>query len=345
MKYFFVAFGWAYALSTPIFLTILNIKTIDVTLTAFMSLYIVPLAYGVYQYDLKNIKIFTKNTFVYGFLILICGTALVVINILHGYLLSTFSDLPIWFIPLISSLIIVSLSLVIWNQMHQVEILKYEFLNNISHKFRTPLTRIRWLTEDLRDSDDKDEKKKIADQIQFANMKLFELTDTVINTSKDNDLFLYHFTVITVGELLRDIHKAQMDEISQKKIDFEIQIPNPNLHIWADKNRLQFALQIIIENAVRYTPEGGWISFSVTEEEREVILICKDNGIGIAEGDIPHVFSKFYRSTEARKLDTEGMGLGLYMASNILEKHKGRITVESEGEHRGSIFKIILPIQ
>jgi len=343
LKYFFLAFGWGYSLSLPIFLTILHLPTIDPIFTSLIGLYTIPLAYGVYQYDLLNINIAVKNALIYGFFTVLVGAAIIVINLGNGYVSDIFPDFPIWFVPLVSSILVVSFSLIIWNQIRQVDLLKYEFVNNISHKFRTPLTRIRWLTEDLRASNDQAEKDSIAAQMQFANMRLFELTDAVINTSKANELFFYHFSRMPVSELLSGLDKAHKDEIAQKKLNMTVSVPDGLPEVSVDKSRLQFALQILLENAVRYTPDGGSIQVSAQARGGEVSISFHDTGIGMTAADLPKVFSKFYRSADARRADTEGMGLGLFMARTIIEKHLGRVTAESAGEGKGSTFSVILP--
>jgi signal transduction histidine kinase len=114
--------------------------------------------------------------------------------------------------------------------------------------------------------------------------------------------------------------------------------------IQADKTRIQFALQIIFENSLIYTPETGKINIKARQVGGEVVVTIRDNGIGISLDDIPRIFSRFYRATNARHTDTEGMGIGLYMAKNIIEKHRGKIWANSLGEGKGSEFTITLPI-
>ena len=247
---------------------------------------------------------------------------------------------------MISALLVLFVSVIIWNQLRQADLLKYEFINNISHKFRTPLTHIRWLAEEFRDMDDKEERAKAVDQIQFASMRLFELTSAVISASKNtNDLALYRFEKVDFKDLISEIDKAHKDQVTLKKLNVQFMIDPAITTIQADRARLQFALQIIFENALVYTPTGGSIAITAQKNEGEISITFKDNGIGIRADDLPHVFSKFFRAVNARHTDTEGMGIGLFIAKDIIEKHNGRIWAESEGENKGATFNVVIPIQ
>ncbi len=345
LKYFFVAFGWAYLMSIPIFLNMYNINVIDMMYTSLIGLYAVPLAYGVFKYDLISINIAARNALIYAFYTIFVGTAIVAVNIFNNYLSHQYANFPLWLLPMLSGLMVVLVGWVVWQQIREADLLKYEFINNISHKFRTPLTHIRWLAEDLRDTQVQEERNKAVEQIQFASMRLFELTNIVIDASQTtNDIYLYHFTSTNLEEIIREIDKAHLDQIEHKKLKVNIDIGPDVPKVKADKTRIQFAFQILFENAIIYTLEGGEIDIKVRQIGGEVIVSFRDNGIGVSEDDIPHVFSKFYRSQEARHTDTEGMGIGLFMAKNIVEKHNGRIWVESRGDSQGATFSIALPI-
>ncbi len=346
LKYFFVAFGWSYLMSIPIFLNIYGIPVIDMMYTSLVGLYAVPLAYGVFKYDLININIAARNALIYAFYTVFVGTAIVVVNIFNNYLSNQYENFPMWLLPMFSGLLVVLVGWIVWRQIREADLLKYEFINNISHKFRTPLTHIRWLAEDLRDTKDQAERDKAVEQIQFASMRLFELTNIVIDASQStNDIYLYHFTPVSIDEVMSEIRKVHEDQILHKKLKVNIDIGPDIPKVKADKTRLQFALQILFENSIIYTLEGGEISIKVRQIGGEVIISVRDNGIGIGEDDLPHVFSKFYRSQEARHTDTEGMGIGLFMAKNIIEKHNGRIWAESKGDNQGATFSIALPIE
>lgn len=346
MKYFLVAFGWVYFVSVVIFGIIYGVVDINPMYTALIGLYAIPLSYGIFKYDVIDIHVAAKNAFMYAFYSLFIGAAIVFVNIFNNYLSVRFENFPVWILPLASGMGVMIVSLFVWRQIREADILKYEFINNISHKFRTPLTHIRWLAEDLRNTTSEEERNKAVEQIQFASMRLFELTNIVIDASQNNnDLYLYHFTSVDIADIFKEITNSHTDQTEHKLLKLHVDI-GPNIpKLKADKTRLQFALQIIYENALVYTPAGGAMEVKVRQIGGEVIISIKDSGIGINSDDLPHVFSKFYRSQNARHADTEGMGIGLFMAKNIVEKHNGRIWAESYGENKGSVFSIALPIE
>lgn len=346
LKYFLVAFIWAYSVAGAIFATVYGYLETNPLYIASIGLYTIPLAYGIFKYDIIDIHVAARNALIYAFYSLFVGVAIVFVNIFNNYLTVKYDGFPLWILPLISGVGVVIVSLFVWRQVREADLLKYEFINNISHKFRTPLTHIRWLAEDLRETMTPEERNKHVQQIQFASMRLFELTNIVIDASQNNnDLYLYHFSSVDVTDIFKEISSSHSDQIEHKLLKVHVDVGTDVLKIKADKTRLQFALQIMYENALIYTPEGGTIEVKIRQIGGEVIISIKDSGIGINQEDLPHVFSKFYRSQNARHADTEGMGIGLYMAKDIIEKHNGRIWAESYGEGKGSVFSVALPIE
>ncbi len=344
MNYFFGSFGFAYLIGSLMFLPVFGVN-INMLPTAIIGLYTLPLAYGLLKYDLLELHVVAKNAVGYFLLVVSVGLSTTGINIFNNYLIQNFPDFPFWPIPFFSGILILIVGLFVWKQIRQVDVLKYEFINNVSHKFRTPLTHIRWLAEDLRETNDEATRNKYVDQIQYASLRLFELTNAVIDVSRDeNDLYLYRFTPVHLNSLLKELFTTHDDLIERKKLKVEFDVPDELPTIQADKTRLQFALQIIFENALVYTPEEGKVSIKVRQIGGEVLITFKDNGIGVPEDDIDRIFSKFYRSVNARHTDTEGMGIGLYMAKNIVDKHRGKIWVTSAGEGTGTEFTVSIPL-
>lgn len=344
LNYFYLSFGYAYVVGSLFFLPIFGMN-ISMLPTALIGLYTIPLAYGLLKYDLVNLHVVARHALMYFILVSLVGFSTAGINVLNNYLIHLYSGFPFWPIPFFSGIIILLVGTLVWKQLRQADILKYEFINNVSHKFRTPLTHIRWLAEELREDTSQEMRNKSVDQIQYASLRLFELTNAVIDVSKDeNDLYLYRFMPVRVEEILKDLFTSHDDLIERKKLDIAFEMDDNLPTIQADKTRVQFALQIIFENSLIYTPEGGQIKIKARQVGGEVVITIRDNGIGISLDDIPRIFSKFYRATNARHTDTEGMGIGLYMAKNIIEKHRGKIWANSLGEGKGSEFTITLPI-
>ncbi len=310
------------------------------------SLFIAPLAYGILRYDIMDIKSAARKALAYAIFVFGTGVFIVGANIGNDILSAAYPGMPEWILPLASSLLIVLFAGFIWEKVRDVESLKYEFITVVTHKFRTPLTRIRWASEIIRKQTVADEESKQAvSEIENANENLVVLTDMLINLRKAQDsAFQYEFESSdlcgAVGEASKNITKRVKD----KKIDFAYACPANPIFSSIDRRRMIFALQIILENSITYTPEHGKVSVSITSDGADAFIKIQDTGIGISKEDMSKMFNKFWRSKEAKTTDTEGMGIGLFMAKNIIERHDGEIYVESEGLSKGTTFTVRLPI-
>ena len=112
-----------------------------------------------------------------------------------------------------------------------------------------------------------------------------------------------------------------------------------------DANRIRAVIRILLENAITYTSGGGTITLSLEQAEDEFILSVRDTGMGISPADLPHIFSKLFRSEDAIRANTEGLGLSLFFAKQIIEQHNGRMWAESRGKNQGSVFSFSLPAE
>jgi signal transduction histidine kinase len=127
-----------------------------------------------------------------------------------------------------------------------------------------------------------------------------------------------------------------------KGLELHARLPQPSIHVTGDRDALRRLFLILLDNAVKYTAEGGKLEVSLDEADGYVIGTVTDTGIGIAREDLPHVFDRFYRADRARSRDLGGTGLGLAIGRWITEAHGGTLSVESELD-RGSSFKVHLP--
>jgi signal transduction histidine kinase len=114
--------------------------------------------------------------------------------------------------------------------------------------------------------------------------------------------------------------------------------------VLVDEEKIRLAVQNLIENAIHYTPQGGRVTASVSHDTKEVMLQVQDTGMGIPENQKARVFEKFFRASNAKTVDTEGSGLGLYLVNNIIQAHGGKVWFTSE-EGKGSTFAFTLPVR
>jgi signal transduction histidine kinase len=145
-----------------------------------------------------------------------------------------------------------------------------------------------------------------------------------------------------LGAIVDKMVGSQHSHASLKKQSFQRHIAPDLPSVLGNPLRLGQAVSNLITNAIKYTPQGGQISISVTNEDGQVVVMVKDDGIGIPSADLPYIFDKFYRVQNKETEDIAGSGLGLSIVKSIVEKHQGRIWVRSQ-EGMGSTFAFLLP--
>lgn len=266
--------------------------------------------------------------------ILINGESFFNGNLINVFLLFT----------LIIVVIIVAI-IIITKRLRENNHMKYEFITIVAHKFRTPLTYIKWVCDSLIPDETDSFKKKSLEDVKKSNQKIIDLTSTLIEIadSESSGGATYVFEKVAVYDFVKDIADRFKDTIHEKNLFFSINCDRKDTQIKIDKSRLEFVISTMLENACTYTPPGQNISINISSELFKVYINIQDSGIGISKKDLPHIFSKFYRGKNARNTDTEGFGVGLYLASSIVKRLGGKVGVFSEGEGTGSTFSISLP--
>jgi len=242
-------------------------------------------------------------------------------------------------------LIVLIIILIIFKRIKKGDSLKYEFITTVSHKFRTPLTGIKWATENLNAMTLPEDALEQVGYIKGATDKLVELTDLLINTaSAENQSYRYNPIKVNLSNEVVHVIDSLSRQIHSKKTNLVKNIEH-DLHVICDIARIRFVMQSLIENAIHYTRENGIILVKIQKIKDAAVFSVQDKGIGIDKAEIPLIFEKFYRTSEARTLDTEGMGIGLFISKEIIKHHKGKIWVESDGIDKGSTFYFSLPIK
>ena len=233
---------------------------------------------------------------------------------------------------------------IIWRLVNKNEILKYEFVTIIAHKFRTPLTYMKWAVDELIGAEQDTYKRENLEGIRESNEKLIKLTGTLVElTDKDSSTgSLYNMERVSLCEFVRTIGNMYKDFFHEKNIFFSVNCPPEEIIVKIDRLRMEFVLQTLLENAHTYTPPGKNVEVKVGLDRGKATFSVTDGGIGIAKEDLSNIFTKFFRAENARASDTEGFGVGLYLARSIVERHKGRIEVSSPGMGLGATFTVTL---
>ena len=224
--------------------------------------------------------------------------------------------------------------------------MKNEYITMMSHKILTPLTNIKWAAGIL-SGDNLDEPKKqgsVKNITDNAN-KLIEFTSHLLNIAEiEEGLFGYKFEKTDIAELAEEIIKNYQQEAFQRGINILVDSPKKNFYfVKGDKSRLSSAMANYIDNAVKYSPNGGQIEVSLQQDKYTLWFSVKDNGIGVSPEMAGSLFTKFFRDKRAKAVHTEGTGAGLFIVKNIIEKHGGKVGYDPI-KKGGSIFYFTLPV-
>ncbi len=226
---------------------------------------------------------------------------------------------------------------------------KSEFVSIASHQLRTPLTVIKgYLSLIMEGSVGR------CDPVAMESIrKVSASTDRLVSLVND----LLDISRIERGILLLDIQPGRLELLAESVVDelytradkhgvsltfHRSRKKAPQVHL--DKTKIREVMMNMVDNAVKYTPHGGKIDVSVKKDGKEVIFEVKDTGMGLSEDTIPKLFEKFSRGEGVSVIDTEGVGLGLFVAKRVIDGHGGRIWATSKGTNKGSIFSFALPI-
>lgn len=229
-----------------------------------------------------------------------------------------------------------------------------EFITVVSHQFRTPLSSIRWNAELLTDAVlEGDVKKELGEAIDMIRLKSVYLIDTLdrVFTTLDIDTgeLSLNFKNAFLWEVVQDVYGNYEKEIARKGLIWKFNRRKEQVReIPMDKDKIAMVLRILVSNAVLYNKDGGSIEVDIETQERngKTYQICsiRDEGIGISKEDKEKIFGKFFRSKDSVLKVADGTGLGMYVAKHIIEKHRGEVTVESEGRNKGTKVSFSLPV-
>lgn len=310
----------------------------------FVPLFAVPFVYGAVRYGLFNVRVIAQQAFWYGVAVAVIGGLITLFNYFNNWVREFYPNFPIWITSFGSAILVVAASVIVWRRLREGDLLKYEFITTATHKFRTPLTHIKWATENLEKSQTPEDRMIQLGYIKDANAKLVELTNLLVNVSEAESLgYEYRLEPTDISAIIEESISALSNQFSIKNQKLTKNIQS-NLYVLGDVSRIKFVAQTFVENAIHYTPLGGMIAVSASRKGRNVVFSVTDSGIGIPKEEFTHLFSKFYRGSQARLADTEGMGIGLYITKEIAIHHKGKVWAESAGVNKGSTFNFSLPV-
>lgn len=229
--------------------------------------------------------------------------------------------------------------------IRRLEKMRSEFVANVSHELKTPITSVKGFAETLLSGDVPDEKtaKQFMQIIYDESERLNRLITDLLELSKiEKQAMPLKITDVDVNEVIKNSTLTISNIASDKNISLHLPDNDQPIHIEADSDRLGQIVLNLVANAVNYTSDNGDIFIDVKEETETLILSVRDTGMGIPKESLGRLFERFYRVDKARSRHSGGTGLGLAIVKHLIESHHGEIHVESE-EGVGSTFNVVLP--
>lgn len=230
-------------------------------------------------------------------------------------------------------------------RLHSIDESRQEFVSNVSHELKTPLTSMKVLADSLNGSDDvpiemyKEFMSDIGDEIDRETKIINDLLSLVRMDKTDAQL---NVSAVNINELIEHILKRLKPIAEKANIEVVYESFRP---VVAEVDEVKFTLVVtnLVENAIKYNNEGGWVHISLNSDHQFFYIKVEDNGLGIPEDSVEHIFERFYRADKSHSREIGGTGLGLAITKSSIAMHNGEIKVRSKlGE--GSTFDVRIPL-
>lgn len=237
-------------------------------------------------------------------------------------------------------------------EQYRVDEERRQFVSNVSHELRTPLTSVNSYVDALQDGaiDDPELARNFLGVLQDETSRMIRMINDLLELSRmDSGTMAVDNEFVNISELFNYIlNRFDMiianDDAPEKTYSIHREIPKTGIWVELDPSKFTQVIDNLMNNAIKYSPDGGVITTRLVDKQKEVILSITDQGLGIPAKDVDHVFDRFFRVDKARSRAQGGTGLGLAISKEIVERFGGRIWVESV-EGKGSTFYIALPYE
>lgn len=229
----------------------------------------------------------------------------------------------------------------------KIEQERKEFVSNVSHELRTPLTTLSSYIEALNDGAWREPElaPKFLKVLQNETDRMIRMVNSLLQLSRiDSKELALNREQVEFTRFMNDIiDRFEMNLKPEQNITFVREIPEDTFYVWIDRDRMTQVLDNIISNAIKYSPNGGKITFKIEKRIRQILVSVTDEGIGIEYDQLDKIFNRFYRVDKARTRELGGTGLGLAITRELVEAHYGRIWANSKvGE--GTTIYFTLPL-
>lgn len=231
-------------------------------------------------------------------------------------------------------------------RLRGLERVRRDFVANVSHEIKTPLTAIRGLVETLLDDRamDAGTRERFLRKLGDQSARLLALVADLLTISRlESKEYAFERNPVDLRGLIGDAVRSVASAAESKRLAVSTDLPEQPLVALCDAGAVRQVLDNLLDNAVKYTPEGGRITVRARADDSEAVIEVEDTGIGIEPRDQPRIFERFYRVDTARSRELGGTGLGLSIVKHIVLAHDGEVSVESL-PGRGSTFRVRLPL-
>lgn len=234
-------------------------------------------------------------------------------------------------------------------QVHQRDMemsrVKSDFISTAAHQLRTPLTGIRWALEALEKEEINENQRALVENAVSKSKDLVAIVGTLLDISSiESGKHKYTFTKVDMLELVNEVANDFAIQAAEHNVIMTIQSPETPLPpARADREQIKWVLNNLIENGIRYTPEGGSVQLSFAALPERIQVMVRDTGIGITPQDRNNIFERFYRADNAIAKENKGNGLGLYIARTIATDHGGDLNFSPNESGPGTTFTLSLP--
>lgn len=230
------------------------------------------------------------------------------------------------------------------DSLQELEELRKGFIANVSHELRTPMTVIQGYVDGILDGtipyeNQTDYLKTIRSEVQRLSRLVARMLD-ISNIQSGN--VAYTRQPVNVSELMRQVILGFEKRIDDKNLEVEFALPDDDVTVSFDPDSLTQILTNLTDNAVKFAPDGGLLSISLTQKGQKAFVSVTNSGAGIAPTDLPFVFDRFYKSDKSRSNDKSGLGLGLFIVKSIIQSHGESIQVTSENGLTTFAFSLTL---
>ncbi|MEI7810516.1 MAG: HAMP domain-containing sensor histidine kinase [bacterium] len=278
-----------------------------------------------------------------GFFIILALLVVFYLALRNQYSLSLF-DIPTPMVSLAALMIVFYIGYCYIDLFLNKNQIESEFTTIVNHTFRTPLTRINWISKALEDPNlEKEERLNYIQNLNNATNRLIEIVDLIAGIQKIGDKTGYTFEATSIRDIVEKAIVKYREDINKKNLSLQVPTFKDIPMLTIDLKKISFVIDSILENAIVYTPKDGKILIDCVSVNNKLYLSVADNGPGLSFTDRLKIFSRFFRSKSAILAYPDGMGLRLHLSKKIVERHGGKMFVKSKGKDQGSTFVIVLP--